>query len=125
LTYPCQGSTDTAYRLTGEVPNPVPTRNLATSPLGQPIIVMIRKGRVLTLTSATMTKVSTGTPITLRAPVTLANDVNQGYYEANFGYVLPDVALEPSTQYQVTINGKNGATVFSRTFTYTTGSVDY
>ncbi|MDI9335327.1 MAG: hypothetical protein QM533_13220 [Cytophagales bacterium] len=125
LTYPCQGTTGTGYRLTGEEPSPIPSRNLATSPVGHPIIVMIRKGRVLTLTSATMTKVSTGAAIPLRTPVTLANDVNQGYYEANFGYVLPDVALEPSTQYQVTINGSNGATAFTRTFTFTTGSVNY
>jgi hypothetical protein len=95
------------------------------SPVGHPIIVMIRKGRVLTLTSATVTKVSTGATVAMRSPVTSANDVNQGYYGSNAGYILPDVALEPSTQYQSTVTGKNGAAVFSRTCSFTTGSVNY
>jgi hypothetical protein len=125
LTYPCQGTTGTGYRLTDETPNPVPGRNLATSPVGHPIIVMIRKGRVLALTSAAMIKVSTGAAIALRTPVTLANDPSNNTYGEHFGYVLPDAALEPSTQYQVTINGSNGATPFTRSFTFTTGSVDY
>ena len=41
LTYPCQGTTGTAYQLTAETPNPVPGRNLATNPLGQSVFVSI------------------------------------------------------------------------------------
>jgi len=78
LTYPCQGTVDVMPELRNETPNPVPGRNLATNPLGSSIIVSIRPGRLLDITSASMINVATGQSVLLRAPVTSANDLNAG-----------------------------------------------
>lgn len=124
VTYPCDGTTGTNYQLTGENPNPVPGRDLVASPLGQPVMVMVRHGQVLSITSASMVKVSNNAPITLRTAITAANDpnnllVNEGQY---MGYVIPDGPLEPSTAYYVTVNGTNDGIPFTRQFTFTTGT---
>ncbi|WP_244095917.1 CAP domain-containing protein [Rhodoferax ferrireducens] len=125
LTYPCDGSTGMVPSLTAESPNPVPGRNLGANPLGTSVGVKVDIGNTLVITSASMIKVSTGTPITLRAPVTAANDPNAiagvSYFKNNEGFVSADAPLEANTQYQVTIAGTNGGTAFSRTFAFTTG----
>lgn len=124
LTYPCQGSTGINYQLAAnESPEPVPGRNLFASPLGHPILINVRYGNTLGITSATLIKVSTGAPIVLRAPYTKITDtVNSSQYYANEGFILPDGPLEPSTQYQATVNGTNNGVSFSRTFSFTTGT---
>jgi len=123
VTYPCQGTTGTAYSMGSEIPSPVPNRNIRTNPVGQAVYVMVAQGNILSLTNATMINVATGAPVTLLPPVTGSNDVNQGYYGYNFGYVLPSAPLLPNTQYAVTISGLNGTVPFSRSFTFTTGNV--
>lgn len=124
LTYPCQGSSGMNYQLAkNEAPAPVAGRDLTTLPVGHPLLVAVRNGNTLGITSATLIKVSNGASIALRAPYTKATDVNNvAYYYENEGFILPDVPLEPSTQYQATINGTNSGVVFSRTFTFTTGT---
>lgn len=125
LTYPCDGSTGMIPSLTAESPNPVPGRNLGASPLGISVGVKVDVGNTLVINSASMIKVSTGTPVTLRAPVTAANDPNAiagvSYFKNNEGFVSADAPLETNTQYQATIVGTNSGTPFSRTFTFTTG----
>lgn len=124
LTYPCQDSTGVNFQLANnENPHPIPGRHLGAQPIGHPILVSVRNGNVLTITSASLIKVSTGAAVTLRTPYsTKATDVNPAYLYANEGYVLPDVPLEPNTQYQANITGGNNGAAFSRTFTFTTGS---
>ncbi len=124
LTYPCAGTTGVNFRLTNESPSPVPGRNLATNPTGPAIAVLVKQGQTLTITSASMVNVATSAPVTLLAPVTAANDpANTLYLFGNFlGYILPSAPLATNTQYQVTINGTNNGTAFTRSFTFTTGT---
>lgn len=120
LTYPCEGTTGTDRQLTGESPNPVPGRDLSANPLGGSVFVQLRYGNTLAITSATMIEKSTGSAVALRAPVTSINSGNA--FLSHQGYVAADAPLLANTPYQVTINGTNNGTVFSRTFTFTTGT---
>ena len=123
VTYPCQGTTGTEYQLPDEDPNPVPGRNLGTTPLGHPIIVMARLGRTLSLTSASMHRVSDGQAVVMRDPVTGASDPNGRLTnDPQIGYVLPDEPLQPNTAYQVALSGTNNGVAFQKTFTFTTGN---
>lgn len=124
VTYPCDGSTGTAYQLRGEDPNPVPGRDLVANPLGQPIMVMVRHGQSLAITSVSMTKVSTNASVTLRAVVNHSNDPNNFFQSVgqHVAYVIPDGPLEATTAYFVTLSGTNNGTPFSRQFTFSTGT---
>jgi uncharacterized protein YkwD len=123
-TYPCNGVTGVKPSVKGEFPNPVPGRDLAANPLGQTMLVMVRKGQTLVISSASLTNNSTGSPVALRAPVTASNDPNNllSGYGNYMGYVVPDAALAVNTSYQASITGTNNGAAFSRTFTFTTGS---
>lgn len=125
-TYPCEGTTGVDNKLVNESPNPVPGRNLAANPLGSSIYVAVRDGNVLKITSATMTSVATGLPVTLRTPITSENDPNgpctTGCFKEHQGYVVPDAALATNAKYQVSITGTNNGVAFSRTFEFSTGS---
>ena len=118
-TYPCAGSTGIVRQLTNESPNPVPGRNLAASPLGSSVFIAVRDGQTIGITSASMTKVSTGTAVVLRTPVTAANDPI-GEYRSHQAYVAADAPLEAGTEYSVAIVGTNNGTAFTRTFKFTT-----
>jgi hypothetical protein len=88
--------------------------------LGGSVFVQLRYGNTLAITSATMTQVSNGATVILRTPVTSANSGNA--FLSHQGYVAADAPLLANTAYQVTINGSNNGTAFSRTFTFTTGT---
>lgn len=118
-TYPCQGSANVEYQLKTESPNPVPGRNLGTNPLGSTIVVILNPNQIAKITNATVTNTATGAPVTMRAPVDYSNDPN-GMLAANEAYVSADAPMAPNTTYQVVLNGTNGTTPFSRTFTFTT-----
>ncbi|TSD59048.1 CAP domain-containing protein [Variovorax sp. KBS0712] len=105
-TYPCDGTTGTAYQLKNEQPNPVPGRDLSTNPVGQPIIVAVRVGQLITIQSATMLKKSDGASVTLRAPMLKANDPNF-LVDPSRAIILPDQPLEPNTEYLVSVTGTN------------------
>lgn len=122
LTYPCQGSTGVNFALYGEMPNPVPGRNLLTNPLGSSVQIAIREGNTLAITSASMVNTSTQAAVTLRTPVTGANDPYPGYFTSNRGYIAADAPLAASTTYTVTIAGMNNGVAFTKTFNFTTGS---
>jgi uncharacterized protein YkwD len=125
-TYPCAGVVGVNYQLRNETPNPVPDRNLSTTPIGTPILVKVRDGNALMITNAAMINVASGASVVLRAPVGAANDPNKvngvSYFKPSEAYIAPDAALVPGTVYQVTINGKNSGVAFSRTFSFTTGT---
>lgn len=120
-TYPCEGSTGIAPLLNSETPSPVPSRNLRAEPLGSVVMVVGDVGKVLTITSASMTNTTSGAAVVLRAPSTKVNDPNPNQLYSNEGYVQPDAPLEPMTTYKVTIAGKNNGTAFTKTFSFTTG----
>jgi uncharacterized protein YkwD len=118
-TYPCDGSTGVERILTGESPNPVPTRGLGIDPLGTSVAVVGDLGKQMTVTAATMTGPG-GVAVTLRVPSNSLTDPNQGYLRINEAYVLADAPLLPNTTYQVFLTGTNGTTPFSRSFSFTT-----
>jgi uncharacterized protein YkwD len=126
MTYPCDGTTGVNYLLVGETPNPVPGLDLYKNPIGTPILIKVRDGNVLTVTSATMSNKATGASVTLRPAVTAANDPNRvngmAYYKASEAYVAPDAPLSPGTQYQAVVVGTNNGVPFSRTINFTTGT---
>ncbi len=119
-TYPCEGTTGTALRSPPESPSPVPGRDMTANPVGQAIVVVVRNGQTLALTSATMISVASGAAVPLLAPMDSANDPNKELL-GNEGFVLPNSPLATNTSYQVTVNGTNNGVAFSRTFTFTTG----
>jgi uncharacterized protein YkwD len=123
VTYPCEGVTGVNFQLRGEIPNPVPGRNLSANPIGTPVLIKVRDGNVLTITNAGMINVGTGAVIALRAPISAANDPNgAGYFKPSEAYIAPDAPLMRGTMYQVTITGTNNGAAFSRTFSFTTGT---
>jgi uncharacterized protein YkwD len=127
ITYPCDGSSGVNRQLRGESPSPVPGRDLGIRPIGTPVLIRVRSGNTLVVTSASMVKISGGQVIALRPVIGSSNDPNgingvSPYLDISTAYIAPDAALEPNTQYQMGINGTNNGVPFSRTFTFTTGS---
>jgi uncharacterized protein YkwD len=124
-TYPCTGSISVQRQLTNEDPNPIPGRNLTTSPLGTSIYVGLAIGRTLQIISATMVKVSDNSNVVLRAPITTATDpyaTTTAAYGAHETYIAADAPLSPNTSYKVTIVGTNNGTTFTTTINpFTTG----
>lgn len=123
-TYPCEGSTGVDYALRNESPNPVPGRNLGSSPIGSTVAIVGDAGTTLTITSASMT--GPAGAVTLLAPITSKNDPNKvsgvSYFFNNEAFITPDAPLLPSTTYQVNISGTNDGKPFSRSFGFTTGT---
>lgn len=122
LTYPCDGTTGTFTMVSNESPNPVPGRNLATSPIGQAIYLAGDAGKVLRITSALLQEKSTGNTLALLAPITGSTDANK-VLKSNEAIVIPDAPLKVSTQYLVTIVGENDGTSFTKNFSFTTGAL--
>lgn len=122
-TYPCEGSVGVGYAMSGEEPNPVPGRDLSKNPIGTSILVKIRDGNKLVVSSASMIKVATGAVIPMRPAISVENDPHH-FFDASSAYVAADLALDPLTVYQVTVAGTNNGVAFSRTFAYTTGATN-
>jgi hypothetical protein len=122
LTYPCQGTADVVYQLVNETPNPVPGRNLAVLPLGHPVLIKVRDGNVLAITSATMTNTATSASVVLRSAAQTRSDDTGALYSQSEAYVIPDAPLSPSTSYSVTVTGTNSGVPFTRNFTFATGT---
>jgi uncharacterized protein YkwD len=125
-TYPCEGTTGVNRQLRNESPNPVPGRDLAVNPLGAVVYVAVRAGNTLRIRSASMTEVQTGRAVTLRPPVTAANDpyryCQEGCFEPHQGYLAADAPLLANAPYQVVLDGSSNGVPFSRVFTFVTGS---
>ncbi len=119
LTYPCQGITGTNWQLQGETPSPVPSRNLAISPIGIPIFVQVLQGNTLTIASASV--IGPAGPVALLPTMTSANDPNKEL-APHQAIIMPNVPLKPSTSYRVSISGLNSGVAFSRNFSFQTGS---
>lgn len=140
-TYPCEGTIGTGFELRGESPNPVPGRDLSTNPIGQPVIVQVREGQHLTITSALMKKKDDGATVALLPVLDKRSDAN-GSLQSHEAVLMPATSLLPDTEYVVTVAGSNqtangagpgpsGANpaindnaigAFSKSFTFRTGS---
>ncbi len=111
LTYPCQGSTGVDYALLGESPSPVPTRNLATSPVGTPIVLHSNDRNSLLVTGASITNAITGVSV----PILQVNTVSgsgpfgvadtSGLLSTGAAIVIPSLPLLPNTSYTVSVQG--------------------
>jgi uncharacterized protein YkwD len=122
LTYPCAGTTGTARELRGESPNPVPGRDLSTSPIGQSIIVVSPlPNAVLVITSSSVSVQSTNATVAMLAPLTSANDTT-GAIKPNMAVLMPDTGLLANTAYTVSITGTVNGNAFATTYQYTTGN---
>ncbi len=121
LTYPCDGTTGVFYEMTNETPNPVPGRDLLASPLGSSILVSVRSGQALAITSATMKTRYGNTPVALRPTMTRDNDPN-AILQSHQALIVPDHSLLPSTDYVVKIVGSNDGVAFTRTISFATGT---
>ena len=120
-TYPCEGTTGTSYKMSGEVPNPVPERNLTDYPIGQPIFVMAARGHTLTILDVTISGPD-GKPLVLLPTLNRLTDKSGLFNEAHYAAIMPDKPMLPLTRYTVLINGKDNNTPFTRQFTFTTGN---
>jgi uncharacterized protein YkwD len=121
LTYPCAATVGTATALFTEVPSPIPSRNLATQPVGQPIFVQVLKGQVLTLTASSIVKTSDAAVVPLAVTLTSANDPNAKVLPHQ-AILIPDQPLTANTSYSVTLQGTNNGQAFLKNFTFTTGT---
>jgi len=121
LTYPCQGVTNTATGASNESPNPIANRNLATSPIGQPVIIQVQQGQVLTITTSSIVTTIGSNPVQIATTLTSANDANY-MTAANKAIIIPNAPLAANTQYTVTIQGTNNGALFTKSFTFTTGA---
>lgn len=121
LTYPCNGTTEVFYETTNETPNPVPGRDLRASPLGPSVLVAVRTGQTLAISSVTMKTKYGNTPVTLRPTMTRDNDPN-AELQANQALIIPDGPLIWSTDYVVRITGTNDGVPFTRTIGFATGT---
>lgn len=120
-TYPCEGTTGTAYQLDGEDPNPVPGRILLANPIGQPIFVMVARGHVLSIVSVTLTGPD-GAVLAVLPTLNSSNDTTQRFLEPHYAIIMPDKPMLPMTKYSVLINGKDNNQPFTRQFSFTTGN---
>jgi hypothetical protein len=121
LTYPCEGTTGVFYEITDETPNPVPGRNLRASPLGPGVVVAVRSGQTLTISSATMTTLPGRKAVALRAPLTKGSDPN-AVLASHQAVLIPDASLMPNTTYTVSVAGTNDGAPFEKAFTFATGA---
>jgi hypothetical protein len=120
-TYPCEGTTGTAYKLTNETPNPIPGRDLAANPVGQPIIVAVRSGQMIGIASAAMVKRADGSAVALRPAIVYANDPNRMLTPMH-AVIIPEAPLEPDTEYIVSVEGTNTTSTFDGTRFVSTGT---
>ncbi len=125
-TYPCNGTTGVNRQLRNETPSPVPGRDLAVNPLGAIVLVAVREGNTLLIDTAVMTEVQTGRNVTLRPPITAANDpyrnCQEGCFQPHQAYLAADAPQSASAAYRVALTGSNNGVPFSRVFTFRTGT---
>ncbi|KVK87707.1 serine protease [Burkholderia ubonensis] len=116
LTFPCQGTTGVAYRAGGESPTPPST----SGPWGTPVAVAGNPTDTIVMQSGTMTDTS-GNVISLKV-LDSSTDPNKLLPKFE-GVAYPTSPLQPNTAYAVSITGTVNGAAFSRSFTFTTGSV--
>ncbi|WP_296490572.1 hypothetical protein [Rhodoferax sp.] len=128
-TYPCQNSSDIppAFDPANESPNPFIGTAYANALVGPPIYLKVDAPQTITV-NALSSRISRGGATVPFVVLSSSNDPNkdpvdgQPYITPNEIFVIPTVALNPDTDYEVTLNGKVGLTAFPQiTFTMRTG----
>jgi hypothetical protein len=120
-TYPCGGSLGLSTMLRGEDPSPTPGRNLAVSPVGTSVAIVLDVGRTLTIKAATMANTVTGANVAL-LPLDNYKVNATNYLYSNEGFITADQPLAVFTAYKVNITGEDNGLAFTKTFTFTTGA---
>jgi hypothetical protein len=114
LTWPCEGVANMPYKVVSEIPKPPGTTNA----FGTPVTVLGNPGDTVTISSATMVSAA-GTVVNLLV-LNSTNDPAK-IVQLYQGVAYPASPLEPSTTYNVTINGTINGKAFTRTFRFSTG----
>lgn len=117
-TYPCNGTTGVVRLLAGEIPNPVPGRNLSLNPLGSSVYINVLKGNTIAINTVSFVNVATGASVVTRLPITEKNDPN-GSFRSHEAYIAADAPLDKSAKYRVMITGTNNGVAFSKDFVFT------
>lgn len=124
-TYPCEGTRNILPEFPGEWTGGAPVegdRNISFNPLGHPIMVVGEFGKILTLTSASITQVSTGADVGIYVMRMKANDPNPNLMTNDWsGYVFPNQKFVSGQQYRATIHGTSGGVAFNKTFAFWAG----
>jgi hypothetical protein len=122
-SYPCAGSTNIPPSFTpvNESPNPFPNLTLNSQKVGPPIYVKVDAGQTLALTSYSIRLKNGATIPTMLIDYAydqkIAKEVG-----TNESFVVPNVALSPSSTYQVSLDGTINHTPFpTRNFEFSTG----
>lgn len=119
LTYPCQGATDVDYE-SAQMESPAPLGiNTGTNPIGTPIAVMGNVTDTIVLSSGQLAGPG-GTVINM--DLLDSSDDSNGEMQPYEAAAFATSPLQPNTSYSATITGTINGTVFSRNFTFTTGS---
>jgi len=125
-TYPCEGSIDVGYELTGEwVPGGslAPGRDVGANPFGTTIYAVGQPGSTISIQSVNVIELSTGRPVPIYEIRNRANDPNpQVHPGPHMAYVLLDRRLNPGQRYQVSMSGMINGRPYTRQFTYTTST---
>lgn len=123
-SYPCEGSTGVNAGLADETPSPIPSANLVQDfrLYGGPIAVKVRTGRVLVVTSATITPTAGGAAVAVQIVSQANNTPRPDLMRANDAYLLPLSVLQPGTSYTVQLAGTSDGQPFSKSFSFTTAN---
>lgn len=119
VTYPCEGSTGVQPAMIGESPDPFTGLGFSAGPtVGHPILVRAPTGKVIKLTSASITAGAKTVPSVLYH----VSDDKNNLLKPHQAFVIPREGLAVSTTYQVNVAGTVDGTAFSRSFSFTTRS---
>ena len=127
-TYPCDGSSTVPSYFTPayESPNPIPAMTSDSQRVGPPIYLKVDDTRIVTLNTASIVG-----PDKLAVPYTTLTYNNDPAKEVAYNevFIIPSVALQANSSYQVTLAGSirlasypHTSTSFTRTFTLKTGT---
>jgi uncharacterized protein YkwD len=120
-TYPCEGSTGVNVQLAPESPSAIPANLSQDKLFGTPIAVKVRTGKVLVLTSATITPTAGGSAVPAQI-VSMANTPQPALMRSDSAYVLPISPLTAGASYSVQLAGTSNGTTFAKAFLFTTAN---
>lgn len=119
VTYPCEGSSGVQPSMAAESPDPFAGMGFtAGSNVGHPILVRASSGKVVRLTSATISSGSKN----VQSSLYHVSDDRNGLLKPYQAFVVPREALSAATTYQVIVTGTVDGSAFSRAFAFTTRS---
>ena len=145
FTYPCQGVTDTVTALYNETPDPFRgQRNLQANPIGQPIYINVPTAKTITISNISFYDVARDREVPTQLLDTEQDPYRNTSYElpANEAFILPltdnlkscehrpkigqNCGLYGNSHYRVSFDIMlDNKAVVNKTFTFTTGEVDY